>query len=81
MDIHASTEIADLRPTFDRLRAAQQRRVPDYAQRRDDLQRLRAAFNPLGIANPGKMFPGSEAPSLSHVGLHPLEKAGVISRE
>ncbi|MCB1552180.1 MAG: coniferyl aldehyde dehydrogenase [Xanthomonadales bacterium] len=44
MDIHASTEIADLRPTFDRLRAAQQRRVPDYAQRRDDLQRLRAAF-------------------------------------
>lgn len=47
----------------------------------DCMQRLRAAFDPLGIANPGKMFPGKEAPALSHVGLHPLEKAGVISRE
>lgn len=47
----------------------------------DCMQRLRAAFDPLGIANPGKMFPGGDAPALSHHGLHPLEKAGVISRE
>jgi len=50
----------------------------------DDLavmRRLRAAFDPLEIANPGKMFPGGEAPALSHHGLHPLEEAGVISRE
>ena len=47
----------------------------------DCMQRLRAAFDPLGISNPGKMFPGKEAPALSHVGLHPLEKAGLISRE
>ena len=47
----------------------------------DCMQRLRAAFDPLGISNPGKMFPGKGAPALSHVGLHPLEKAGVISRE
>lgn len=47
----------------------------------DCMKRLRAAFDPLGIANPGKMFPSAEAPSLPHGGLHPLEKAGVISRE
>jgi len=47
----------------------------------DCLERLRAAFDPLGIANPGKMFPGGEAPALAHVGLHPLERAGVVSRE
>ncbi|MCP5559462.1 MAG: FAD-binding protein [Verrucomicrobiaceae bacterium] len=47
----------------------------------DAMLRLRAAFDPHGIANPGKMFPGKEAPSLSHHGLHPLEKAGIISRE
>ncbi len=46
----------------------------------DCMQRLRAAFDPLGIANPGKMFPGKEAPALQHPGLHPLERAGVISR-
>jgi glycolate oxidase len=45
------------------------------------MHRLRHAFDPNTIANPGKMFPGSEAPALSTVGLHPLEKAGVISRE
>lgn len=45
------------------------------------MSRLRSAFDPLGIANPGKMFPTSEAPALQHHGLHPLEKAGVISRE
>ena len=47
----------------------------------DCLKRLRAAFDPLGVANPGKMFPGPEAPSLIQHGLHPLEKAGLISRE
>jgi glycolate oxidase len=47
----------------------------------DCMRRLRAAFDPLGIANPGKMFPSAEAPALQHHGLHPLEKAGVISRE
>jgi glycolate oxidase len=47
----------------------------------DCFQRLRAAFDPLGIANPGKMFPGAEPPALQQRGLHPLEKAGLISRE
>jgi glycolate oxidase len=47
----------------------------------DCMKRLRAAFDPHGIANPGKMFPGGEAPALQQHGLHPLEKAGVISRE
>ena len=45
------------------------------------MERLRAAFDPLGIANPGKMFPTAEAPALQQHGLHPLEKAGLISRE
>ena len=45
------------------------------------MDRVRRAFDPKYIANPGKMFPGNEAPSLSSSGLHPLEKAGVISRE
>ena len=47
----------------------------------DCMRRLRAAFDPLGIANPGKMFPTAEAPALQQHGLHPLEKAGLISRE
>lgn len=45
------------------------------------MHRLRHAFDPLSIANPGKMFPDAEAPALGNVGLHPLEKSGVISRE
>lgn len=45
------------------------------------MQRVRAAFDPLSIANPGKMFPVAGAPALAQHGLHPLEKAGVISRE
>ena len=57
--------------------------LPDMfsAEEIDCMKRLRAAFDPLGIANPGKMFPGPEAPALTHHGLHPLEKAGVIFRE
>ncbi|KAB2671304.1 MAG: FAD-binding protein [Verrucomicrobia bacterium] len=45
------------------------------------LERIRAAFDPLGIANPGKMFPAGGAPALQHHGLHPLERTGGISRE
>ena len=45
------------------------------------MERVHAAFDPLGIANPGKMFPVAGAPALAQSGLHPLEKAGVISRE
>jgi glycolate oxidase len=57
--------------------------LPDMftAEEIDCMQRLRHAFDPLGIANPGKMFPGGAAPALQQHGLHPLEKAGVISRE
>jgi glycolate oxidase len=47
----------------------------------DCMKRVRAAFDPHGIANPGKMFPAEGAPALAQHGLHPLEKAGVISRE
>ncbi|HVU35395.1 MAG TPA: FAD-linked oxidase C-terminal domain-containing protein [Opitutaceae bacterium] len=47
----------------------------------DCLERIRRAFDPLGLANPGKMFPVADAPALTHQGLHPLEKAGVITRE
>ncbi len=47
----------------------------------DLMHRLRAAFDPKTIANPGKMFPGGDAPALREHGLHPLEKAGVICRE
>ena len=42
---------------------------------------IRHAFDPDEIANPGKMFPGPEAPALQHPGAHPLEQAGIISRE
>ena len=45
------------------------------------MAQVRSAMDPNWIANPGKMFPGNDAPALSTVGLHPLEKAGVISRE
>ena len=57
--------------------------MPDMftANELDCMKRVRAAFDPLGIANPGKMFPVAEAPALTHHGLHPLEQAGVISRE
>jgi glycolate oxidase len=45
------------------------------------MHRLRRACDPKEIANRGKMFPGSEAPALRQAGPHPLEAAGVISRE
>ncbi len=45
------------------------------------MQRVRRGFDPKQIANPGKMFPGGEAPALRLHGLHPLEKAGLLSRD
>ncbi len=45
------------------------------------LRRIRAAFDPHGISNPGKMFPSTTAPALQHPGIHPLEAAGLLSRE
>jgi glycolate oxidase len=45
------------------------------------MKALRHAFDPLEISNPGKMFPGPEAPALHQRGLHTLESAGIISRE
>ncbi|MCS6910975.1 MAG: FAD-binding protein [Anaerolineales bacterium] len=47
----------------------------------DMMWNLRCAVDTLQIANRGKMFPGGEAPALAHRGPHPLERAGVISRE
>ncbi|MER3462332.1 MAG: FAD-binding oxidoreductase, partial [Armatimonadota bacterium] len=47
------------------------------------MQRLRRALDPDELANRGKMFPQSTvaAGALRHSGPHPLEQAGVISRE
>jgi len=47
----------------------------------DAMWRLRCAMDPQQLANRGKMFPNSEAPVLRMSGLHPLEQAGIISRE
>ena len=47
----------------------------------DAMRRLRHAMDPRELSNPGKMFPEGEAPSLKRIGPHPLERAGVISRE
>lgn len=44
MENTAVTNINELAPTLSRLRDSWQARKPDYAQRRDDLKRLRAAF-------------------------------------
>ncbi|KAF1717292.1 coniferyl aldehyde dehydrogenase [Pseudoxanthomonas wuyuanensis] len=44
MDTFSDTPTAELAPTLQRLREAWQTRRPDYRQRRDDLQRLRAAL-------------------------------------
>jgi len=58
------------------------------------MQRIRRALDPDELSNRGKMFPqgtafaaggggnlGGEAPVLKMQGAHPLEQAGVISRE
>lgn len=45
------------------------------------MQQLRRSVDPLELANRGKKLPSAEAPSLTSVGAHPLEKQGIISRE
>jgi glycolate oxidase len=45
------------------------------------MHRLHRAIDPQGLSNPGKMFPEGGAPALMAHGPHPLERAGVISRE
>jgi glycolate oxidase len=47
----------------------------------DAMWTLRMTIDPQELANRGKMFPSGEAPSLRQIGSHPLERAGVISRE
>jgi glycolate oxidase len=47
----------------------------------DCMRRLRDAMDPHEVANRGKMFPDGSAPALAAHGLHPLERAGVLSRE
>jgi glycolate oxidase len=45
------------------------------------MHRIHRAIDPQELSNRGKMFPGGEAPALSAHGAHPLERAGIISRE
>jgi glycolate oxidase len=45
------------------------------------MQAICEAIDPLALSNPGKMFPSGEAPSLHTNGPHPLEVAGLVSRE
>ncbi|MEQ1825965.1 MAG: FAD-linked oxidase C-terminal domain-containing protein [Pirellula sp.] len=47
----------------------------------ESMHQIRREIDPTNIANPGKMLVEGEAPALMSSGLHPLEKAGVISRE
>lgn len=47
----------------------------------DVMHTIRLAIDPQEISNRGKMFPGGDAPVMKLRGLHPLEKAGIISRE
>jgi len=45
------------------------------------MEDVRRSVDSRSLANRGKMLPAGEAESLSQVGPHPLEKAGVIFRE
>jgi glycolate oxidase len=47
----------------------------------DVMHHIRSAIDPKELSNRGKMFPGGEAPVQRLRGMHPLEKAGIISRE
>jgi glycolate oxidase len=47
----------------------------------DAMWKLRCALDPKQIANRGKMFPSGEPAALRLTGLHPLEQAGILSRE
>jgi glycolate oxidase len=44
------------------------------------MARLRASIDPRGLANRGKMLGGGPSAAAPSHGLHPLERAGVISR-
>jgi len=45
------------------------------------MHEIRRAIDPLELANRGKMLPSDQAPALTEHGPHPLERAGIISRE
>ena len=49
----------------------------------DTMQRLRCAFDPAGVCNPGKVFPTprlcGEVPG-KHKGVHPLQAAGLAEQ-
>ena len=45
------------------------------------MNEIRRAIDPLELANRGKMLPSDQAPALTLHGPHPLEAAGIISRE
>ena len=47
----------------------------------DVMHAVRLAIDPQEISNRGKMFPGGDAPVMRLRGMHPLEQAGIISRE
>jgi glycolate oxidase len=47
----------------------------------ETMRAIRSMLDPLELSNRGKMFPTGAAPALSAHGPHPLEAAGVISRE
>jgi glycolate oxidase len=45
------------------------------------MRAIRLQIDPDELSNQGKMFPTGEAPALTSYGPHPLESAGLISRE
>jgi glycolate oxidase len=47
----------------------------------DAMHQVRRGFDPKEIANRGKVFPGGTAPALAMHGMHPLEVAGICSRQ
>lgn len=47
----------------------------------DTMRALRLHIDPKELSNPGKMFPSGNSPDLVIRGPHPLEIAGMISRE
>jgi glycolate oxidase len=47
----------------------------------ETMHNLRRQIDPLEISNQGKMFPTGQFSSVASHGSHPLEKAGIISRE
>ncbi len=47
----------------------------------DAFARVRQSMDPKQLANRGKMFPSGQGEPTGLYGLHPLERAGIISRE